>query len=325
MIDSVFNLDSSLDFDVGMRRDLLNKHNEDDTTGHGTIVCQILNSLSDRLELNLYRVTQKTEDGGKIWERHLINAFGYAHLRDNVDIINLSAGNDHSEDGNEGCARHNQPCKVRDAAKQAIEDGIPVVAAAGNSDQYSSVCCPSLLDRAISVGGFVSKCTAGTPEFQVNNIDMKPPLACWTYNDEESYAFCSGEGCFPVPKYSCTECNSVVNWSGNVDPVWNKPDILAPAAEVIFGNEPQIVPATSWSTPWVTSMSAEIMAAARDRGKEVPPYLLRQGMENTAKKLDSGEEKLFNADGTLHYIFGELDLPRPTPEETPSFHPTVGL
>lgn len=306
--------------------DLLPDCGADDTTGHGSIVCRILDKCSNRLEFNLYRVIQDS-DGGKIWERHLINAIGYAHVRDNVDLINISAGNDHSGDGNDGCVRHNQPCKVREAAEKAINDGIPVVSAAGNDDQYSSVCCPSLLDRAISVGGFVSKCTCDTGGTQMSStmVAGDPPLACWTANDTENYPFCSGMDCFPLPEYSCSEFQENVNWSGNVDPVWNKPDIFGPAAFLVVTSKPAILPATSWATPVVTAIMAEIMAVVRNRGKEVPPYLLRQSVENTAKQLDSGEQMLFDAEEALYYVCDELDLPRPSSQDSTEFNPGVGL
>ena len=311
---------------IGRRMDILPDCDSRDTTNHGGVVCRILSSCSERLEYNFYRVTQAV-DGGKIWERHLINAIGYAHKRDNVDIINISAGNDHSEDGSEGCARHNQPCKVREAAEEAIYDGIAVVAAAGNDDQYDSVCCPSLLDTAISVGGFVSKCTCNPRNegsIAIDN-DLKPPLACWTNNDRVSYQFCSGDGCIPLPEYSCDKYQSVENWSGNVDPVWNKPDVFGPAASIVYGDEPEIIPATSWATPFVTAMAAEMVAAVRDRGKELPPYLIRQAINNTSEKMDSGEDMLFNAQSSLSYIYDELGLPRPNFESSETFESGADL
>lgn len=313
VIDSAYELpDWITDYNrVNRNVDLLPNCTDDDTTGHGTIVCRILSSFSDRLEFNLYRVTQDV-DGGTIWERHLIDAIGHAHVRDSVDLINISAGNDHSEDGNEGCAHHREPCKVRDAAEKAIGDGIPVIAAAGNEDQYDSVCCPSLLDRAVSVGGFVSKCTC-RPESGASPASTisKPPLACWTPRDEVEYAFCSGNDCLPLPMCSCEDSRWVANWSGNVDPVWNKPDIMGPAAALLSRDGPEILPATSWATPVVTAMAAEIIAGVRDRGHDTPPYLIRQAFVNTARELDTGEEMLLDAQSSLQYVYDELGLPRP--------------
>jgi len=258
------------------------------------------------VEFNLYRVTQP---GGNILERDLIQAIGFAHVRDNVDAINISAGNDHSDDGNGGCARRSQPCKVQEAAGKAVKDGIPVIAAAGNSDQYSSVCCPSLNSHTISVGGFVPKC-GFKPDFvsSAQDSQVRPPHAIWDLEDGDCPPICSGKDCYPGVDASCKNNREIVNWSGNVDPVWNKPDILAPCA---YPNGGSVLWGTSWSAPFITAWVVETMIGVRDRGKEPPAYVFRQALENTAKKLDSGEELLLDEWDALRYVHSELDLPRP--------------
>lgn len=320
MIDSLHDPEAvaSDEYNIARSMNLLPNCSTRDTTGHGTLVCRILNNWTDRVEINLYRVIQP---GGSIRERHLINGIGYAHVRDNVDIINVSAGNDHSEDGNEGCARHNQPCKVRDAANKAVSDDIPVVAAAGNEDQFASVCCPSLQQNAISVGGFVSKCRfqPDTGPLSEPNSNFKPPLACWAPHDDQDYALCTGDGCIPHPDATCEEHCAIENWSGNVSPVWNKPDVLAPAATVIDGDKPFVSVATSWATPRVTAWVAEVMSGVRDRGQDPPAYVFRQALEETTKHTDTGDNLLFNADQAMLWVYDELDLPRPTRSRKSTF------
>lgn len=183
VIDSVY--DPGEEFadanEIGRTVDLLPNEPRDDTTGHGRIVAGIISAFSETVEFHFYRATQATE-GGTIWERHLLEGLGRAHLEDEVDVVNLSVGNDHSGDGNEARARGRTPCKLGEATRMAIEDGIVVVGAAGNESQFDSVCCPALQDEAICVGGFVPEC-----DFRLEDDDpmslagrySRPPKACW--------------------------------------------------------------------------------------------------------------------------------------------------
>ena len=72
-------------------------------------------------------------------------------------------------------------------------------------------------------------------------------------------------------------------------------------------------------------MAAEMVAAVRDRGKELPPYLIRQAINNTSEKMDSGEDMLFNAQSSLSYIYDELGLPRPNFESSETFESGADL
>lgn len=324
VVDSLYQppSDSGLSSRVTRTREIF-EHPDDDTTNHGTSVLKSLANHSQNSEFSLYRVVQP---GGHVRERHIINAIGWAHLHDGVDVINLSLGNDHSEDGNAGCARRQTPCKVRDAAEQAIDDGITVVAAAGNAQQYDSVCCPSLLDRAISVGGFISECTC-QPDIP-GQAQAQPPKAAWDFDGEDDTIYCTGEGCSPHPDHSCEKYRKTRNWSGNVDPVWNKPDILAPAELVIWKssdhNSLRISPATSWATPRVTAVVAEIIALVRGEDQVVRPETLRKGLRDGADRLDSGEYMQFNGYQMACEVTSQLGLPRPTPSRSNSdFDPLV--
>jgi subtilisin family serine protease len=313
VIDSFHSPEAVRDDDSVFARslDLLTDCDVEDTTGHGIEICQVLTDWSPSIEINLYRVTQP---GGDIWGRHLLDALGYAHKRDQVDVINMSVGNDHSTDGNPGCAAHNQPCALRKAVKEAVGDGIPVVAAAGNSSQYNSVCCPSLCEMAISVGGVLSKCTYTPPiENSQRELSARPPLSCWSPNDDEfdiEFALCSGEDCMPHPDVSCEECRRTENWSGNVNPVRNKPDILAPAATISTGDNPYTKLGTSFATPIVTAWVAEVMAAVRERGINPPAYVFRQSLEETGSEVE-GRDLLMNGREAMKKVFDKVDLPRP--------------
>lgn len=316
VIDSVY--DPGDDFAsrnaVARTVDLLPDEDRDDTTGHGRIVAEIIAAFCDKIEFSFYRVTQAT-DGGTIWGRHLIKGLGRAHLEDEVDVVNLSVGNDHSGDGNEACARGPTPCKLREATQMAIDDGIVVVGAAGNESQFESVCCPALLDEAICVGGFVSKC-----DFRLEDDDplslagrySKPPKACWIDQSLDLGAddiFCSGLHCSPGT--SCEHNRRTVPWEGNVAPANGKPDVLAPAMLPVHWKVPQLSVGTSWATAFVTSVVAETMAGIQNLDAESSPQLFRRGFLETADELDDESAQMLNAKRALIHVFEEQDLPRP--------------
>jgi hypothetical protein len=273
VVDSVYEPPEQLEQKVSIVRNReLFQHDRGDTTGHGNQVLNILANLSPNSEFYLYRVVQPN---ARLRERHLINAIGWAHTEDEVDVINISLGNDHSEDGNGECGRWRTPCRVNHAAEQAIDDGITVVAAAGNADQYDSVCCPSLFDRAISVGGFISECTCNPDIGNTPGGITFPPKSGWIPGGQQDTIYCTGQDCSPLPEHSCDAARRVRNWSGNVNPVRNKPDILAPAELVVMGSEgTRISLATSWATPRVAAMIAETIGYVRAQGQVVRPETL---------------------------------------------------
>lgn len=253
----------------------------DDTTGHGWIVLNLINHTSINGEYYLYRVIQSAE-GGKAWGRHIIKAIGKAHLEDKVDIIHLSLGTDHSTDGNTDCPSNRQPCRLRYAANQAIDDGVIIVGSAGNNDQYNSICCPSLSESAISVGGFVAKCTKRLEVDDVmslGGIETKPPQACWLESDDPKHVddiYCSGLDCSPFDK--CDNYRRIRPWSGNVEPAFGKPDVLGPAMFPVVWGRPQLTLGTSWAAAYVTAGMLEIIAGMRDEGFSVNPQLLRKSV-----------------------------------------------
>lgn len=329
VIDSVY--DPGEEFadanEIGRTVDLLPNEPRDDTTGHGRIVAGIISAFSETVEFHFYRATQATE-GGTIWERHLLEGLGRAHLEDEVDVVNLSVGNDHSGDGNEACARGRTPCKLREATRMAIEDGIVVVGAAGNESQFDSVCCPALQDEAICVGGFVPEC-----DFRLEDDDpmslagrySRPPKACWIDQPHGVGAdgvFCSGLNCSPGT--SCEHNRRTVAWKGNVAPANGKPDVLAPAMFPVHWQVRQLSVGTSWATAVVTGVIAEIMAGVRDHGSEPSPQVLRRGLVEAAAELDDGGETMLDAKGTLLYVYEQLGLPRPNFGSRSTFLPDRG-
>lgn len=304
---------------IGRTVDFVNQPDTDDTTGHARGVLSNLAGVSENLVINLYRVVQKS---GVILQRHLLKALGKAHFDDEVDIINLSLGFDHSNDG-VSCDMPNEPCKVRDAAKQAIDDGITVVAAAGNNDpgddfeNDTSICCPALLDEVICVGGFLPACTYSSPQSTDTPVvgpanNAYPPLSCWLLEkgeDAEGETICSGLGC--TIGEDCDSNRVIVEWSGNPPAKNSKPNILAPVAYPIINtkNEPDITFGTSYATPYVSGILSSMIAIMKEAGVEWSPQELKNIIEQTAEPVEEGEGSYICATPAMSELKYQKDLP----------------
>lgn len=294
----------------------------EDTTGHGWLVTRIISTFAENVQFHFYRVVESTS-GGKAWGRRLVNAMGIAHKEDDVDIIHISLGTDHSRDGNLGCSNYRQPCRLRYAAQQAIDDGINVVASAGNSDQFDSIACPSLNDETISVGGFVAKCNKRLDmedPLSLGGIENKPPMACWLDRDDDFHTegiFCSGLGCTPYD--SCAQYRQIERWSGNVPPTNGKPDVLAPAMIPAFWGVNQLTLGTSWAAAFVTAGLAEIHAGLEDEGYETTPQQLRRAVIEAGFDISDSEKPGYNYRKTAKYVAREFGLDYEYGDSRPDF------
>ncbi len=137
-----------------------------DTNGHGTQVIGIiaadgqLKGIAPKAEIFSYRVSA---DGESVPSDLIIKAINQA-VEDRVDIINISLGVNMT---------HN---KIDEAVNNAIDQGIVVVAAAGNSGpDKSTIGSPAKNPNAITVGAtynnrdssMVSTLEVGETQFQV--------------------------------------------------------------------------------------------------------------------------------------------------------------
>ena len=137
-----------------------------DTNGHGTQVTGIiaadgqLKGIAPMTEIFSYRVSS---DGESVPSNLIIKAINQA-IEDKVDIINISLGVNMT---------HN---KIDEAVNNAINQGIVVVAAAGNSGpEKSTIGSPARNPNAITVGAtynnqdssMVSTLVVGETQFQV--------------------------------------------------------------------------------------------------------------------------------------------------------------
>lgn len=312
VIDSVYSPeDVDAEFDVRRTVDEVNSEGNL-TTGHSLKVANIIDNLSGTVEFSFYRVVRQRNDSTVVLDRDLLAAIGKAHTVHDVDVINLSVGNDHAAKTRFDCTVHHQTCEVTEFAQKAIDDGIPVVAGAGNRGLNESICCPGALDEVICVGGVTIKCTARLPSdnpLSLRGKHTKPPRACWVERPDDvgtDEVLCGGEFCFPGE--GCEQNRGVEFWDGNVPSVNNKPDVLAPAHYPIkAGDEGILISAgTSWSTPIVTATVADVIAGLRVHGESPPPNLIRRGLRNGASSLESHAGSVFSSIGTFDHVCNEL-------------------
>lgn len=295
---------------ISHTEDFVNCPDRDDTTGHGSIVFRILSQHTINAEYELYRVVDRS---GVVLQRDLLRGIGRAHIRRDVDIINLSLGLDHSHEG-VSCDMPNEPCKVREAAIQAIDDGITVVAAAGNATEPSNddqVCCPALADEVISVGGVTPACGAAAVDMTPNDPSRprkfnRPPRAVWITNSEDlevdGIPICSNLDC--GPGHSCDEQRTMIDWPGNVESGAGTIDVLAPVSYPMFTDEgvPGMSSGTSFSAPFVSSIVVNMIALLKDSGHEYSPSQIQNAIVNTAKEVDMGEGRYVNAGEAIKQI-----------------------
>lgn len=121
-----------------------------DGDGHGTHVAGTILDCTQGLDVTVLPVRVLGDDGSGTSSQI---ALGIRYAIDNkVDVINMSLGGScHSSDPNESCGN------PRDAyIRQAVEQGIVVVVAAGNGDKYgnpedTAINCPAHIGECIVV------------------------------------------------------------------------------------------------------------------------------------------------------------------------------
>jgi minor extracellular serine protease Vpr len=128
-----------------------NDNSPQDTNGHGTEVAGIiaangkLKGMAPEAKILAYRVS---DTGDSVSSDLIVKAILRA-IEDDADIINLSLGVNRTND------------KIEDAINQAVESGIVVVAAAGNSGpDLRTIGSPGKDPHAITVGATYNNITA---------------------------------------------------------------------------------------------------------------------------------------------------------------------
>ncbi|GAA0279652.1 S8 family serine peptidase [Halobacterium noricense] len=314
IIDSVYEpSDSFYDaYNVGRTVDKTSS-DEDRAGAHGEIIGEVIGGFSESVQLNFYKVMQGGDDLN-IWGRDLLKAIGHAHKQDSVDVISLSAGSDHSEDGNVGCHAYHQPCRVRAASEEAIDDGITIISSIGNKKDVDSVTCPATSDQVISVGSVTPYC-GGSVEIGDTIApgagNVRPPLACWVEREDDwgvQETLCSGLGC--TVGESCSANREIEYWDGNA-PLGDKfkPDVLAPHnIPTHHDGSPGILSGTSFAVPWVTATVAEAIAGLRAEGKTVLPRTIQAGIRESTKDRGISVAGVLYAEDALNKIGNRFGL-----------------
>lgn len=263
-----------------------------DTTGHGGDVLELLGYFAPESVFNLYRVIARN---GTARRGDLVEAIADPSTH-GIDLLNLSVGIYHGEEEDESCGGM---CRVADEARLAIEDGMPIVAAAGHRTDTDerSVFCPALLDDAISVGGFVSQCGEGL-------IDTVDSGQYWVRDENIVGPFCGQRGC--SPSKSCEDYRYECQWMGNVSFHNTTPDVLAPVHHPIETEGGALLQSgTSFGTPVITGLLAVILSDLLELGVDPSPAAIHTAVTDGAVELDDGDGQKFNASNTWDILSGD--------------------
>lgn len=223
-----------------------------------------------------------------------------AAIEDGVDILNVSAGDPWPAE-----IRINP--NVRET-QRAIDEGICVVAAAGNDDTDGSdgnrpVHCPAALGPVIAVGAMEVLCPASIgsePSEEIAGpyycISEEPDDVLGDGSDEQTY--CSQQGC--TNGDACLTKQREVEWSGNPLPTGNKPDVLAPMhAPQTDGDDFFYRKGTSFAAPIVSGSLGCIFDEIKNENRSIPdPQSVREAVRSGSELIDSGDKSKYDAMGT---------------------------
>lgn len=201
-------------YHVEHRRDFLGT-GDDVTHVHGVAIFELLAAVAPRAVFSFYQAM----DSDKRLPTDSFTRAIHQAVDDGVDILNLSWGAPNEIPVE--CSPQYPP------VKHAVENGVIVVAAAGNRDtdegpkQY--VFSPALADEAVAVGGFEALCPV-TPA-PTDNVSDDGPY--FFELDSRNRSFCGHYGCDDSP--ACVRSKTLREWPDNTRPLDGKPDVLAPA------------------------------------------------------------------------------------------------
>lgn len=320
IIDSAYDIEKVGGWDsrIGLEPelDLTNSDDEFLTTFHGWQVANIIRFYvyDPAVTLHTYRVIQ---EDGDVSEADFIEALNTAR-QDDVDIINTSIGFDHIGSRLKQCTSHFHNCGISHEVDKIIQDGITLVAGAGNADHSEKTASPAVIDEAIGVAGFIPEC--GQSEVQ------RPEGAIWLppTEDEEHDVdpynitpLCSMEGCGYTEM--CSENRRDAYWDGNSIHEGNKPDVVAPSAIVVGGEgspyEPAFVPGTSYAAPIVSAQIANWLTVYKYEDIEISPHDIQNGIRNSNSELEDGREMVFNGIKGFEEVASDYGIQH---EETPT-------
>lgn len=260
----------------------------DHVENHGTAVFDIIRFFAGNVEYSFYQVI---DENGGVGVEDFARALERA-IEDGIDILNVSAGVFLS-----GCRGG---CGFCHSVNRAIDEGIIVVAAAGNKlpdEEYEGVNCPARTERSIAVGGMTTICAYGT------DSEVYPEGAYWAHNEAnlnfEGYpqddVYCGQRGC--EPGKDCVVNQIDQPWQGNVDPSGGKPDVLAPCHTIreTGSGDPIIGTGSSYAAPVVSGNLANLLSEIRGKGiPDSSPESIRNAIIEGSAPMDRGDHRKLN-------------------------------
>lgn len=281
--------------DIRVRDSYLIEHDteiENATHGVLTAITAVSSTADESPDKVFYPVVP---DDGDVLPGDVAEAIYYAQNEDSVDVLNISLGFDHVNTG-EPCNEKFQDCSVTKAAERAAENGVTIVAAAGNRTQCQNIACPAACTSVISVAGLVPVCTAA--DFGVKESPSPaelPPKAGWFIDDEgdlypDRGPLCTNTGCGLFNK-DCSSCRSLESFEGNIPLSNPNPDTFATArhfAHNIDKDEIFAYTGTSYAAPVVAGALITIMAGLVRENTEYTPQSIRRQVRMTGEYIANG-------------------------------------
>ena len=256
---------------------------EEMTRIHGLRVVSFASQFAPEATFHFY---QAIDENGDVSVEAYENAIDQA-IADGIDILNISAGND-----------WDVPVEADPFAQkppEAIEEGITVVAAAGNDDGVppeSPVHSPAAVSSVISVGGVVTYC----PESAGSVHDTPGEGPYYVEDGADADVFCGEQGC--AVEGDCVARQSREAWDGNPAESRGEIDVLAPMAypfETPDGDY-QLEEGSSFAAPIVSGVLAEAYSDIRENCGRIPgPGVTKNVVEETVADGLADVSGLLNA------------------------------
>lgn len=179
--------------DSGFNSDALNNHIEEqidftgtkdviDRIGHGTAVAKIVRKCAPGVRLINLKVTNTPSFG----EANIIKALEWVYFHSNVNIVNMSLSTKRQ-------SQCNGECDICQLVKRLYENGVLVVAAAGNAGPAEgTISCPANAEETIAVGAIDANNKVAKFSSRGFAGQNKPDLLSSGYNDLKNQQFRSG-------------------------------------------------------------------------------------------------------------------------------------
>lgn len=300
VIDSAYKLPSELTEGYAIRQDPENSFidaSDAMTTRHCENVFDWVSTFCPEATFTLYQAVREDKS---LPMSAFSDAISQA-IEDGVDILTISAG-----DPWPGPVGKNPNVQQ---IKRAIDEGITVVAAAGNFDPETQserppVHCPAAHEPVIAVGGLEVRCPVDPGEEPADG-DAGPYYCTPDHLNDPSpptptdTAFCSQNGC--VDDESCFGSQTETEWDYNPLPTDAKPDVLAPMHRPIGrADGPHLLKVgTSFAAPIVAGSLGCIFSESLEIRDQLPyPHRIRDAVIEGSSPIVESDRMKYDAMGT---------------------------